>query len=79
MNQKAGQHTHTDCVDVRLMARERLSAHAVPDVPQLNGGVTGSGHKGAEVWRQGQAHNVTAVARKHRGLLACLDVPQCTG
>lgn len=34
--------THGDCVDVRHMAGEGLPAHAIADVPQLGGGVTGS-------------------------------------
>lgn len=72
------QHTHTDGVDVRLMACKGLSAHAVPDVPQFDRGVAGSWYKGAQVGRQGQAHDVTAVARENRGLLTCLNVPQCT-
>lgn len=72
------EHTHTDGVDVRLVACEGLPAHAVPDVPQLDRGVAGPRHKGAEVGRQGQTHDVTAVARENRGLLTRLDVPQCT-
>lgn len=61
------------------MACEGLSAHAVPDVPQFDRGVTGSWYEGAEVRWQGQAHDVAAVARENRGLLTRLDVPQCTG
>lgn len=71
--------THTDGVDVRLVACEGLPAHAVPDVPQFDRGVAGPWHKGAEVWRQGQTHNVTGVACENRRLLTCLDIPQCTG
>ena len=79
-NEKAWpEDTHTDGVDVRLVACEGLPAHAVPDVPQFDRGVAGSRHKGAEVGRQGQAHDVAAVAREDRGLLTRLDVPQCTG
>lgn len=33
---------HRHCVDVRDMAGEGLSAHAVTNVPQLGGGVAGS-------------------------------------
>lgn len=73
------EHAHTDGVDVRLVAREGLPAHAVPDVPQFDWGVAGSRHKCTEVGRQGQAHDITGVARENRGLLTCLDVPQCTG
>lgn len=72
-------HTHTDGVDVRLVTRERLPAHAVPDVPQFDRGVAGPRHKGALVGRQRQAHDVAGVAGEHRGLLARLDVPQRTG
>lgn len=70
--------THTDGVDVRLVACEGLPAHAVPDVPQLDRGVAGSRHEGAQVGRQGQTHDVAAVAREDRGLLTRLDVPQRT-
>lgn len=73
------ERTHTDGVDVRLVACEGLPAHAVPDVPQLDRGVAGSRHKGAEVGRQGQTHDVAAVARENCSLLTRLDVPQCTG
>lgn len=72
-------HTHTDGVDVRLVACESLPAHAVPDVPQFDRGVAGPRHKSAEVRRQGQAHDIASVPRENRGLLARLDVPQCTG
>lgn len=34
--------TYTDSVNVRKMAGEGLSAHAVSNVPQLGGGVTGT-------------------------------------
>lgn len=70
--------THADGVDVRNVSGERLSAHAVADVPQLGGGVTGSGHEGLEVWAQGQAHHITRVAGEAGGLLACFYVPECT-
>ena len=43
--------THADGVDVGLVAGEGLPTHAVPDVPQLDGGVAGARHKGAEVGR----------------------------
>lgn len=72
-------HTHTAGIDVRLVSREGLPAHAVPNVPQLGRRVAGSRHKGVEVGRQRQTHDVTGVAREHRGLLTRLDVPQCTG
>lgn len=36
------EHTHTDGVDVRLVACEGLPAHAVPDVPQFDRSVAGS-------------------------------------
>lgn len=71
-------HTHTDGVDVGLVTRERLPAHAVPDVPQFDRGVAGPRDKGALIGRQGQAHDVAGVAGKHGGLLTRLDVPQCT-
>ncbi len=73
------EHTHTDGVDVWLVACEGLPAHAVPDVPQFDRGVAGSRHKGAEVGRQGQTHDVAAVAGENRGLLTRLNVPQRTG
>lgn len=72
-------HTHADGVDVGLVTRERLPAHAVPDVPQFDRGVAGPRDEGALVGRQGQAHDVAAVAGEHRGLLTRLDVPQRAG
>lgn len=71
--------THTDGVDVRLVACERLPAHAVPDVPQFDRGVAGPRDKSALIGGQGQTHDVAGVAGEHRGLLTCLDVPQCAG
>lgn len=35
------RNTHTDGVDVRLVASEGLSAHALTDVPEFSRGVTG--------------------------------------
>lgn len=58
------------------MTRERLPAHAVPDVPQFDRGVAGPRDKSALIGRQGQAHDVAGVAGEHRGLLTRLDVPQ---
>lgn len=72
------RHTHTDGVDVGLVTREGLPAHAVPDVPQLDRGVAGPRDEGALIRGQGQAHDVAGVAREHRGLLTRLDVPQGT-
>lgn len=59
------------------MTRERLPAHAVPDVPQFDRGVAGPRDKGALIGRQGQTHDVAGVAGEHGGLLTRLDVPQC--
>lgn len=70
--------THGDGVDVRHVAGERLPAHAVAYVPQLGGGVTGARHKGLVVWAQRQTHHISCVASEAGGLLACLNVPQCT-
>lgn len=73
------EHTHTDGVDVWLVACEGLPAHAVSDVPQFDRGIAGSWHKCAEIGWQRQAHDVASMARENRGLLTRLDVPQCTG
>lgn len=69
---------HRHCVDVRDVAGEGLSAHAVPNVPQLGRGVAGSGHKGLVVGAQRQTHDIACVASEGGGLLASLYVPQCT-
>jgi len=71
--------THTDSVDVWLVTGERLSAHAVSDVPEFNGGVTGPRDEGPRVWSQWQTHHISTVTREQRGLLTSLDVPQSTG
>ena len=68
--------THADGVDVGHVTSEGLPAHAVPDIPQLGGRVTGPRHKGLEVRAEGQAHHVPRVARETGGHLASLDVPQ---
>lgn len=39
--QLLGRNTHTDGVDVRLVASEGLSAHALTDVPEFSRGITG--------------------------------------
>lgn len=70
--------THTGSIDVRLVTCEGLPAHAVPDVPQLDRSIAGPWHEGAQVRRQGQAHDVAGVAREHSGLLTRLDVPHRT-
>lgn len=67
--------THTDGVDVGLVTRERLPAHAVPDVPELDGGVAGTRQEGVQVRRQRQTHDVSAVSRERSDLLPRLDVP----
>lgn len=70
--------THSHSVDVGHVSGEGLPAHAVADVPQLGGGVAGSWDEGLVVWTERQAHHVPSVAGKGGGLLARLDVPQCT-
>lgn len=34
--------TYSHSIDVRLMTYECLSAHGIPDIPQLDGGVAGT-------------------------------------
>lgn len=34
--------TYSHSIDVRLMTYECLSAHGIPNIPQLDGGVTGT-------------------------------------
>lgn len=46
------------------MARERLLAEALADVPELGGGVAGPRDEGAHVVRQRQRHHVTRVAQE---------------
>lgn len=41
--------TYADSVNVRNMAGETLSTHAVSNVPQLGGGVTGTRYEGLVV------------------------------
>lgn len=74
----SGLAAHRHRVDVGDVSREGLSAHAVPDVPQLGGGVAGPRHEGLVVGTQGQTHDVPRVAGEGGGLLARLDVPQRT-
>ena len=70
--------TYTDGVDVGLVAGERLSAHAFPDVPELGRGVAGARYKQLDVWPQRQAHDITGVAGECGRLLASFDVPEST-
>lgn len=71
--------TYADGVNIRNMAGEGLSAHAVSNVPQLGGGVTGTRYEGLGVRAEWQTHHITGVACEVCGLLACFDIPQCTG
>lgn len=61
------------------MAGESLSAHAVSNVPQLGGGITGAWNEGLGVRAEWQTHHITTVACEGVGLLAGFDIPQCTG
>lgn len=70
--------TYTDRINVRKMAGEGLSAHAVSNIPQLGGGITGTWYEGLGVWAEWQTHHITCVACEVGGLLACFDIPQCT-
>lgn len=67
-----------DGVDVRHVARERLPAQAVADVPQLGRGVARARNEGPHVRAQRQAHDVARVAGECGRLLGGLDVPQRT-
>lgn len=69
---------YTDSIDVRLMPGEGLSAHSFSDVPELCGGIAGSGDKQPGVRRQGETHDITGVTGKRSSLLTGLDVPQST-
>lgn len=72
-------YTYADGVNVRNMASEGLPAHAISNVPKLGGGITGTRNEGPGVRAERQTHHITGVAREGGGLLACFDVPQCTG
>lgn len=70
--------THTNGVDVRLMASKGLSAHALAHVPQLSRGIASSRHKGSRIRSQRQAHNISSVTCKGGCLLTSLYVPEST-
>lgn len=58
------------------MPGEGLSAHSFSDVPELCGGIAGSGDKQPGVRRQRETHDITGVTGKRSCLLTGLDVPQ---
>lgn len=71
--------TYTDGVNVRNVASEGLSAQAIPNIPEFGGGIAGTRYKRPGIRAEGQTHHVICVACKNGGLLASLDIPQCTG
>lgn len=72
------QNTHTDGVDVRLVASEGLSAHALTDVPEFGRGIAGSWHEQPGVRSQRQTHHIPGVTRECGRLLTGLYVPEST-
>lgn len=70
--------THTDGVDVRLVASESLTAGPLSHIPELGTGITGPRNEEIEVRRHSQAHAVTRVSHKYSLLLPSLNVPQGT-
>ena len=70
--------THSDGVDVRLVAWEALLTGSLSDIPEFSGGITGSGYKALHVGSQRETHHITGMTSKVCHLLACLYIPQCT-
>lgn len=70
--------TYTDGVDVRLMASEGLSAHALSDIPKLSRGIASARDKQARIWSQRQRHHIPGVTCKRGRLLPRFNVPKST-
>lgn len=71
--------THTDGIDVRLVAGEGLPAHPFSHIPEFSGSITSTGHKQPGVRSEREAHDVPGVSRERGRLLTRLNVPQSTG
>ena len=69
--------TYADGIDIGLVTRKRLAAHAVANVPQFGRSVASARDESAEVGRQRERHDVARVSSVRSRLRARLYVPQC--
>lgn len=70
--------TYADGIDIGLVTRKRLAAHAVANVPQFGRSVASARDKSAEVGRERERHDVARVSSVRSRLRASLYVPQRT-